>query len=307
MQTLSLLLQENLTGIFNFNPKQILIDYAPRIIGGFVILLCFFIAAKIGQRIINRTIPRVKADPGIVLLLSRVYYYSVIIFGLITALPKFGLNVDALITGLGLTGFALGFALKDVLANLLSGIMLLMYRPFNINDQIVMGAFEGTIEDIRMRDTLLRSYDGRLVIIPNTKLITEVVINNSSSRLIREALAINILDENHIEIAREIVLKALDSHPQLKNRVEPSVTTNRTSSTGIVQLEAYFWYDPRQVDKIAIKNELTQTIKKNLDDAGIKSIVTQVTSSQNQQPNEPPILAKPAEESAIQLNEEKEE
>jgi len=116
------------------------------------------------------------------LLLSRVYYYGILIFGIITALGAAGLNVSALVTGLGLTGFALGFALKDVLSNLLSGIMLLLYRPFNIGDHIRMGEYEGTIETIRMRDTLVRAHDGRLIVIPNTKLITEVVVNNTHAR-----------------------------------------------------------------------------------------------------------------------------
>jgi hypothetical protein len=92
------------------------------------------------------------------------------------------LNVTALVTGLGLTGFALGFALKDVLSNLLSGIMLLLYRPFQIGDEIRMGEYEGRIETIRMRDTLVRAPDGRLIVIPNTKLITEVVVNYTQAR-----------------------------------------------------------------------------------------------------------------------------
>jgi small-conductance mechanosensitive channel len=69
-----------------------------------------------------------------------------------------------------------------VLSNLLSGIMLLLYRPFNIGDQIRMGEYEGTIETIRMRDTLVRAQDGRLIVIPNTKLITEVVVNSTHAR-----------------------------------------------------------------------------------------------------------------------------
>src|SRR5690606_21360509 len=106
--------------------------------------------------------------------------------------PKMGLDITALITGLGLTGFALGFALKDVLSNLISGIMLLIYRPFQIGDQIAMGTYEGKIETIRMRDTVLRGYDGRMIIIPNSKLITEVVINNRSVQLVREAIEVEL-------------------------------------------------------------------------------------------------------------------
>src|SRR5918911_3042341 len=149
----------------------------PHLITGVVVFAFFWIAARVGQSVIAYAAPRVRADTGVVLLLSRVYYYGVLIFGLVTALGAAGLNVSALVAGLGLTGFALGFALKDVLSNLLSGIMLLVYRPFNIGDRIRMGEFEGVIQTIRMRDTLVRADDGRLIVIPNTKLITEVVVN----------------------------------------------------------------------------------------------------------------------------------
>ncbi|MCA1566998.1 MAG: mechanosensitive ion channel family protein [Acidobacteria bacterium] len=154
----------------------------PGMFRGMLVFLIFWIVAGAGRRVIALAAPRVRADTGVVLLLSRIYYYGILIFGTITALGAAGMNVSALVTGLGLTGFALGFALKDVLSNLLSGIMLLLYRPFNIGDQIRMGEYEGTIETIRMRDTLVRARDGRLIVIPNTKLITEVVVNNTYAR-----------------------------------------------------------------------------------------------------------------------------
>jgi len=159
-----------------------LLNALPGMFRGALVFLIFWLVASVGRRVIALTAPRVRADTGVVLLLSRVYYYSILIFGIITALGAAGLNVSALVTGLGLTGFALGFALKDVLSNLLSGIMLLLYRPFNIGDHIRMGEYEGTIETIRMRDTLVRARDGRLIVIPNTKLITEVVVNNTHAR-----------------------------------------------------------------------------------------------------------------------------
>ncbi len=153
----------------------------PDILTGAAVLLVFWIVASVGRRLIALAAPRVKADTGVVLLLSRLYYYGVLTFGFLTALETAGIRVGALIAGLGLTGFALGFALKDVLSNFVSGIMLLAYRPFQIGDVIEMGEFLGRIETIRIRDTLVRTGDGRLVIIPNTKLITEVVVNHSDA------------------------------------------------------------------------------------------------------------------------------
>jgi small-conductance mechanosensitive channel len=162
--------------------RQNIQAHAPKLLAGLVVLVVFWVVASVGRRLIAVAAPRVKADTSVVLLLSRLYYYGVLIFGAITALGTVGLDVRALVAGLGLTGFALGFALKDVLSNFVSGVMLLAYRPFHIGDVIEMGEFTGTIESIRIRDTLVRGEDGRLIIIPNTKLITEVVINHSDAR-----------------------------------------------------------------------------------------------------------------------------
>src|SRR4051794_36456432 len=87
------------------------------ILNGALVFLLFWLVATIGRRLIAVAAPRVRADTSVVLLLSRLYYYGVLIFGAITALGTAGLDVRALVAGLGLTGFALGFALKDVLSN----------------------------------------------------------------------------------------------------------------------------------------------------------------------------------------------
>ncbi|HYE66555.1 MAG TPA: mechanosensitive ion channel family protein [Pyrinomonadaceae bacterium] len=258
---------------------QDLVNAVPRMITGLVVFLIFYLIAWAGMRIIAYTAPRVKADTGVVLLLSRVYYYGILIFGLITALGTAGLNVNALVAGLGLTGFALGFALKDVLSNLLSGIMLLIYRPFHIGDQITMGTYEGTIRAIRMRDTVVRSYDGRSIIIPNTKLITEVVINNTTAKLIRESIQIDISPETDIKEARELILQVMERIPAVTGRTEMPVRIKNLDDDA-VQLEARFWYDPRRVNKLEVKSEIMQAIKQAFDRVGIEVAATRQRDAQ---------------------------
>lgn len=241
----------------------------PGLFLGVLVFLIFLLVAWIGARIIAYAAPRVKADTGVVLLLSRLYFYSIIIFGIVTALSTTGLNVNALVAGLGLTGFALGFALKDVLSNLLSGIMLLIYRPFNIGDQIKMGTYEGTITTIRMRDTVARSFDGRDIIIPNAKLITEVVINNKASKFINESLVIFIPANANTKEACELLLKEMEKHPALTGRVEPPIRLKQLDQD-TVQLEGRFWFDPHAESKDKIKTEIVQSVKTIFKHAGIE-------------------------------------
>jgi small-conductance mechanosensitive channel len=270
-----LLFWQQLTAVSPPTIKQVFVETQERFINaipglatGAIIFTVFYLVAFTGARFIAYAAPRVKGDTGVVLLLSRVFFYTVLIFGLVTALGATGLNINALIAGLGLTGFALGFALKDVLSNLLSGIMLLIYQPFRIGDQIRMNGYEGTIRTIRMRDTVVRSYDGRNIIIPNTKLITEVVVNNAAARLKREAITIGIPADSNVNEASELFLRALEQHPAITGRVEVPLRATYTADK-MALLEGRFWYEPRTNEKV-VKSEVSLAVKTSLDRASIK-------------------------------------
>lgn len=234
-----------------------------------LVFAVFYLVAHVGQRVIAVAAPRVKADTGVVLLLSRVYYYGVLTFGLITALGTAGVNVSALVAGLGLTGFALGFALKDVLSNLVSGIMLLVYRPFQIGDQIRMGDYEGTIETIRMRDTVLRSFDGRYVIIPNTKLITEIVVNNSAAPLVRTSLWFDVAGAADLGRVRDAFTRAAGAHAAVGGRVEPPSVKDGVG--GPARLEGSFWFDSRKADGARVRAEVARSAERAFAEEGVSA------------------------------------
>jgi small-conductance mechanosensitive channel len=96
------------------------------------------------------------------------------VFGIITALGTARVNVSALVASLGLTGFALGFALKDALSNTLAGVLILIYKPFRRGDHIITSGFEGTVEQIDLRYTTLGS-SGDKILIPNSTMFTNPV------------------------------------------------------------------------------------------------------------------------------------
>ena len=148
--------------------------WGPRLIGVVVIFIVFFILAKIAKRIIISAAERLKFDANLTLLFSRTSSITLIIFGFVTALGTLGINVSALVAGLGLTGFALGFALKDTISNLLSGVLILLYRPFEKGNRIKVAGYEGTVVSIDLRYTELDS-EGNKVLIPNSKLFTDPI------------------------------------------------------------------------------------------------------------------------------------
>ena len=160
------------------NLIQYLFDEAtlwmPRVVGVVVILVIFFILTKIVKRFIISAAERLNLDSNLTSLLARTSKITLIIFGFVTALGTLGINVSALVAGLGLTGFALGFAMKDTISNLLSGVLILLYRPFELGNRIKVSGYEGIVTSIDLRYTVLDS-EGNKVLIPNSKLFTDPI------------------------------------------------------------------------------------------------------------------------------------
>src|SRR5919106_657514 len=119
---------------------------APRIGMGLLVFLAFWIASVVVRKVILRITHRTDFNTAFVLrLAARTAAIGLLVFGAVTALGTMGINVSALVAGLGLTGFAMGFALKDILSNLMAGVLILLYRPFHINDYISVTGLEGVV------------------------------------------------------------------------------------------------------------------------------------------------------------------
>ncbi len=147
----------------------------PKIAVGIIVFLASWIIALITRSFIRYVFSRIRLKQRHLLrLLGQVGYVTVLIFGAITALGTMGINVAALVASLGLTGFAVGFALKDVLSSVFSGFLILFYEPFQINDRIKISNTVGKVIDINLRYTVLQEENKRIMI-PNSTVLTNIV------------------------------------------------------------------------------------------------------------------------------------
>jgi small-conductance mechanosensitive channel len=149
--------------------------WAPKAVIGILVCVGFWLASVVVRNIFLR-IGR-SADLArryVFTIVGRTASLAILLFGGITALGTIGINVSALVAGLGLTGFALGFGLKDILANLISGVLILLYRPFSVNEEISVAGMEGVVTEIDLRYTRLDN-DGKAYLIPNSMLITNPI------------------------------------------------------------------------------------------------------------------------------------
>ncbi len=147
----------------------------PGIAAGLAIMLAFVIGAAVVRRTLRHIGAQVdEAKRPLVSLASETSRYALIVVGLITGLGTMGIDVSALIAGLGLTGFALGFALRDALSNLLAGVLIILYQPFRPGDTITVAGNTGRVVSVDFRYTIL-DCEGETALVPNGAVFSTVV------------------------------------------------------------------------------------------------------------------------------------
>jgi small conductance mechanosensitive channel len=148
--------------------------WAPTVGVAIGLLVFFAVLARVAQFAALRLVRRWRAHVALGELLASVAHVSLNALGVITALGTLGVNISGIVAGLGLTGFALGFALKDSIANLLAGVMILLYRPFEVGDRIDVSGLAGTVVHVDLRYTQLDSERER-ILVPNSKMLTDPI------------------------------------------------------------------------------------------------------------------------------------
>ena len=148
-----------------------IILFLPRLPASALVLFAFWLAARLVQRGVIRFGELRHTDHNLISFLGRGAKLVLLGLGAITAIGTIGIDVSSLVAGLGLTGFALGFALKDTISNALSGIMIIVYKPFTSSDRISMAPFEGAVLEVNLRYTVLEMGEKK-VFIPNSLLFT---------------------------------------------------------------------------------------------------------------------------------------
>src|SRR5215216_7011584 len=180
----------------------------PNLLTGLVIFIVSLYLARFLSNILRRVLRSRKAPEGVTHLLGQLTLWTIILIGMITALQRF-FDVTAFLTGLGIIGFTVGFALQDVMKNFASGIILLLQQPFHVGETIGVKGFDGTITAIDLRATEMRATDGRIIILPNADVLANPIINYSRARQRRIELSLSLPHTSKPDSVRRIVLDAI--------------------------------------------------------------------------------------------------
>lgn len=212
-----------------------------------------------------------EASAGSAAVLGRIAggVATLVVFLIAASIAFPSVSAADLFNLLGIGGVAIGFAFRDVLQNLLAGILILLTRPFRIGDQIRQGDQEGTVEDIWIRATVLRTYDNRRILIPNASLFTDKIEVITAYEKRRLQFALTIGNGDDIAQGRQVIVAALRATPGVMADPPPEALVTGLGSAG-VDMVARFWIDPpRRREAVDALDSAIEAVKLALTEAGL--------------------------------------
>jgi small conductance mechanosensitive channel len=235
-----------------------------------VFFAMLFLAGYI-KNLVMRLVRASHRPAGLGLLLGRLARWTVIGLGaMLAALIVFpGFTAGELVQLLGATGLALGFAFRNIFEDFLAGILLLLTQPFEIGDQIRLDSHEGTIESIETRSTSILTYDGRRLIVPNSELLTNIVVVNTAypARRIEHDVGIGYGDD--IQLARQVILDTLDSLDTVLKEPKPEALVTDLADHAVVIRMRWWITPPRRIDSLETRDRVLGKIRVALLENGI--------------------------------------
>lgn len=223
---------------------------------------------KISNILIDRAVKRRGGDKNAAITAKKLTAYIIFPLTFIAVLGVFGLPISRLGTALGLIGLGISFALKDMISNFFSGLIILITKPFKVGDQIKTGGEEGTVKDIKIRATDIKTYDGRKLIVPNSQLYNGVVINNTAYDERRLEVVVGIGYDEDIQTAKELAEESLEEADMIEEDPEPQVLVNELGGSS-VNLKLRGWTKPSKASLVKASSQVTQKIKEKYDEEGI--------------------------------------
>lgn len=240
----------------------------PNLVTALVIFIASLYLARILSNTLRRVLNKRKAPAAVTHILAQLTLWTIIVAGLITALQRF-FNVTAFLTGLGIFGFTVGFALQDIMKNFAAGILLLLQQPFHVGELIGVKGYDGTVTGIDLRSTEIRATDGRVIILPNAEILANPIINYSRANQRRVDINVNLPQDCEPKTVRRILLEAVQNVEGFVNIPEPVFVFNSLTNSAM-ELNASFWVDVTRNDPAHAKDTALLKIRSAFGEEGIE-------------------------------------
>lgn len=244
------------------------IGFIPRLISAIFLLLVFWLIYRTVRKVLVGGMKAAGVDESIRDMLGMLIKWFILGFGLIIAGNQIGIQIAALLTGVSIIGLAIGFASQETISNFIAGIMIFWDKPFKVGDWIEMDGHLGQVKRVTFRSTRLQDLDGDIVVFPNTKMLSEKLINKTTNLVTRCNVPVGIAYKESIDKARQVLLAMVAQDSRIVKSPEPEVVVHGLGASS-VDLVLHFWITEERYED-AMQYEYMEKCKEALDAAGIE-------------------------------------
>ena len=249
------------------NILEIAISYT---ISFIMALLIFFIGKWIVNkivRILGKVLRKINGiDLTLVKFLENIAYYALITVVIIAALNKLGIATTSFLAILGAAGLAIGLALKDSLGNFASGVMIVIFKPFKVGDNVIAGGVTGTVTEVSIFNTVFLTADNQKIIVPNSKITSSSITNVNAKDTRRIDIIVGISYEDNIKQAKEVLEKVVKENERVLKDKSVAIAVAELADSS-VNISVNVWV--KSSDYGSVKSELLENIKVTFDEFGI--------------------------------------
>lgn len=244
-----------------------LLRFGLKVLAAIVILLVGLRLARLSRRAVERLLSRTVIDPTLSRFSANATQIGLVALTLVAVLGQVGVETASLIAVIGSAGLAIGLALQGSLSNLAAGVLLVLLRPFHVGDYIEAVGVGGTVEEIQLFVTMMVTTDNRAVIVPNSKLVSDVIINYSAKPQRRVDLVIGVSHGEDLDVVRRVLQEVLQAEARVLPEPEPTIGVIDLAESSINFVVRPWVNTP---DYWGVYYSLKEAIKKRFDAEGIK-------------------------------------
>ncbi|AGN85655.1 MULTISPECIES: small-conductance mechanosensitive channel MscS [Enterobacteriaceae] len=266
MEDLDVVDSINNAGSWLVNNQALLLSYAVNIVAAIAIIIVGMIVARIVSNTVNRLMVARHIDATVADFLSALVRYGIIAFTLIAALGRVGVQTASVIAVLGAAGLAIGLALQGSLSNLAAGVLLVTFRPFRSGEYVDLGGVAGTVLQVQIFSTTMRTVDGRIVVIPNGKIIAGNIVNFSREPVRRNEFIIGVAYDSDIDEVKRILTEIIQADERIIKDREMTVRLNELGPSSI-NFVVRVW--SKSSDLQNVYWDVLELIKRRFDEHGI--------------------------------------
>lgn len=266
MEDLDVVDSINNAGSWLVNNQALLLSYAVNIVAAIAIIIVGMIVARIVSNTVNRLMVARHIDATVADFLSALVRYGIIAFTLIAALGRVGVQTASVIAVLGAAGLAIGLALQGSLSNLAAGVLLVTFRPFRSGEYVDLGGVAGTVLQVQIFSTTMRTVDGRIVVIPNGKIIAGNIVNFSREPVRRNEFIIGVAYDSDIDEVKRILTEIIQADERIIKDREMTVRLNELGPSSI-NFVVRVW--SKSSDLQNVYWDVLELIKRRFDESGI--------------------------------------